>query len=708
MVCQLHPSGKANLIPAQSETATSAQLHVPVAIYTRVSTSSQVGGRFDSCESQAAICRDYLAKQAGQGWQEIACFTDAAYSGSTMNRPGIVALKGQIEAGLVKVVLIFKLERMLRSTDEWAPFRAFLHQHGCRLVSTSEDLTEETPSGRLKNNIMVSVAEYERLNTAEKVRAKMLEQAKRGYWNCGLVPYGYSYDPQKQILEPEPAEAPIVRRIFEAAAALVPLTELANQLSDEGLRTRTRHWQSREGKEKTVGGNRFRSDNLRATLRNPLYVGRVRFLGQDYPAKHTPLVSVELWEKANAAVDKPGAVKRDMFRSSNKWGHLLKGLLYCAHCNRALVPYATIPRGPAKKQYRYYVCGHFQKERDSAGCPLRHVPAAPLESSVVALIGRMAQHPELLKRAIESSRLRGQGDRVSLQKHLTTLDQRLEATGRQINNCVSAIALGGAEALTEEIRRRGRTLGEEKQSILVQREKARQDLAICEQDLLGAGRIRRAFDKFAEIFPKLTAAEQQDLVRLCVTRITVSEQELVAPRSRMFRQLKLHLHMPVGRLVEGLEERLVIEQRRRHFATFAQRTLALDLTLRLGRAGAAILQPFTHELEAGRTPRTKEAKKVAPRHAIHRAVEWRKLRATLPVMTAADFARRVNFSIASVDFHLRLLSLAPEIRTFLLKLKEQREIRYFGMMRMIALTKWDHARQVILFAALRDSLRSGR
>ena len=80
----------------------------------------------------------------------------------------------------MKVVFIFKFERMLRNTDEWAPFRSFLARHGCRLVSTTEGLSEETPSGRLKNNMLVSVAEYERLNTAEKVRAKLAELAKRG------------------------------------------------------------------------------------------------------------------------------------------------------------------------------------------------------------------------------------------------------------------------------------------------------------------------------------------------------------------------------------------------------------------------------------------------------------------------------------------------------------------------------------------------
>ena len=38
---------------------------VPVAIYTRVSTDNQVGGRFDSCESQLAICRDFVEEMGG-------------------------------------------------------------------------------------------------------------------------------------------------------------------------------------------------------------------------------------------------------------------------------------------------------------------------------------------------------------------------------------------------------------------------------------------------------------------------------------------------------------------------------------------------------------------------------------------------------------------------------------------------------------------
>ena len=208
-----------------SEDSPSSHSRVPVAIYARVSTDNQVGGRFDSCESQTAICREHIRQHADEGWYEAASFTDAAYSGGSMNRPGIQAIKRLIEAGEIKVLLIFKLERMSRNMDEWGPFRAFLEKHGCLLESATEDISETEPEGRLKNNILISVSDFERRNTAKKTRIKMREQAKRGYWNGGCVPYGYAYDKNTQALQPHPQEAPIVRKIFEQAAQLVSLTE---------------------------------------------------------------------------------------------------------------------------------------------------------------------------------------------------------------------------------------------------------------------------------------------------------------------------------------------------------------------------------------------------------------------------------------------------------------------------------------------------
>lgn len=360
----------------QSSTPIHARPHtVPVAIYTRVSTPNQVGGRFDSCESQAAVCRDFIPKNAEKGWFEVACLSDPAYSGGSMNRPGIQALKRLIEAGEVKVVLIFKLERVLRSTDEWGPFRAFLQKYGCKLVSPTEDLSEETPSGRLKNNLMMCVSEYERLNTADKIRIKLNEQAKRGFWTGGQVPFGYLYDETSQGLSPHPTEAATLRRIFELAAKLVSLTEIANTLNAEGLRTRARIFQKRDGTKKNVGEKRFRSDIVRRLITRPLYAGRVRMNGKEFPGLHAALVTDDLWERANAAIRPALLPAARRFRNRDKHFHLLKGVAHCGCCGRAMIPNASGKLDPDGKPYRYYTCGYAHKERSAASRPRRRCPS---------------------------------------------------------------------------------------------------------------------------------------------------------------------------------------------------------------------------------------------------------------------------------------------------------------------------------------------
>jgi DNA invertase Pin-like site-specific DNA recombinase len=320
---------------------------VPVAIYTRVSTAGQVGGRFDSCASQEALCRDYIASRAGEGWFEIACYTDAAYSGANVDRPGITALKHQIASGDIKVVLVFKLERLLRCIDAWTPFRIFLQQHGCKLISASEDLCEATPSGRLKNNIMVSVAEYERLNTAVKVRAKMLELAKRGYWNCGPVPFGYDYDSKLKLLTPNPTEASVVSSVFEDAANGLSIQKIVERLAAEGHRTKVRQWGSRQEERRMVGGKKFQPPTVRAMICNSIYAGRIRLSNQGYQAIHQALVTVDLWERANRAVSNATSSSHRQ-RSSAKYGNT-------AYLEAPSEQDAATPPGEGERKYQHAI-----------------------------------------------------------------------------------------------------------------------------------------------------------------------------------------------------------------------------------------------------------------------------------------------------------------------------------------------------------------
>jgi DNA invertase Pin-like site-specific DNA recombinase len=676
---------------------------LPVGIYSRVSTINQVGGRFDSCESQAAYCRDYLAKHAAaEGWHEFMSFTDAAYSGGNMNRPGMQTLMRQIEAGAIKVVLIFKLERVLRSTNEWAPFRAFLKRYGCRLVSATEELSEETPSGRLKTNIVMSVNEYERDNTSEKIHLKLVEQAKRGMWTGGNIPYGYSYDTELQGLKLLPEEAAILRRIYEQAARLVSLNDIANALNAEGTRTRARVQQRRDGTKQNIGQKRFRTDILRRLIMRPLYVGRVRMHGIEYPGQHEAIVSADLWERANAAIRQTLQPARCRLRARDKNFHVLKGIAVCGCCGRAMIPNASGKRDATGRLYRYYTCGHSHKERADAQCPVRHVSAAALETAVLGFLAECSQHPDVLQATSDSGRRRSDSERVPLRTRLSELDRTLGDVSQQLRNCAQAIARGGIDFLTAELREEATVLHGQKQTLLVEREQARQDLAACERKALDPERVRRSLTRFGELLPTLSPEQQRDLVLLFLERVEVRPAVKPAPNASA-RHLELRFKVRVERLIEGMEERLVIDAGERDTVAVATAARPLLLTAEvamMSAGGVAVLAPFARTLTIAKRAATPRPLPAPVQHSLHRARAWQRRLEAEPALNRVKLAAAEGLTPGAITHHMKLLQLAPAIQERLLNVTTSAELRRFSQNRMKALAEFPADEQLRRFAAL--------
>ncbi len=639
---------------------------------------------------------------AVQGWHEIACYTDEAYSGGTMKRPGMRALQRQIETGEVKVVVIYKLERVLRSTDEWTPFRAFLQKHGARLESATEDLSEATPLGRFKNNILVSAAEYERLNTAEKTRAKMLEQAKRGIWNGGNVPYGYNYDQTTQTLHPHPPEAAVVQRIFAQAAQLVSLTDLANTLNAEGLRTKARVRRRRDGTTVTVGSNLFRSDGLRLIIQNPIYRGTVRFAGSEYAAKHESLISPEVWEKANAAVvprERPADARMQVRDVQH---HLLKGLAFCGGCARALIPHDSGKKHAEGKPYRYYDCGRVMRERRIDVCSVGRLSADALERAVVAFLDEVGRHPTVISSAVEASQTLKKKDQPALLAELEPIQRSLDDVGKQLRNCVQAVAVGGVEVMGEVLTQRVNELRAERQRLLVARERLQQEITACDTIRLNMERIQHSMEKFGTLLPTLSAGEQKELVQLFIERVEVRKVPGGLAQQRLL-ELRIRLHLP--RLVEGMQEKVLAAARERRIgAPLATRGLnfavKVDFTA-AARGEVAIVAPIHRAVRlGGRVPHATRLAVEAKEHQIHRALEWQKLLQAGKIENRVALAKREGLTPGAVTKILKLVQLIPEIRDFLAKLRTSQDIWRFNTSQMGKIAELPHQDQTVAFATI--------
>lgn len=675
---------------------TTSKPEIPVGLYGRVSDYKQLHGRFDSIEAQIEVCTDFIKRHAADGWLLAETFIDPAYSGKNMERPGMQALQEAIIAGRIKVVVSYKLERMLRSTDEWPAFRRLLGEHGCQLVSVSEGVAEDTASGRLKTNMLVSVAAYERENTAEKVRSKMHQQAKKGIWNGGLVPWGYAYDSTTKLLHPDPVEGPLVQRVYAKAAELVSLTQLAEELNVEGVRTRPRTFRTRDGVERTLGGRRIRSDWLRMVIRNPIYRGAIRYNGEEFAGRHAALVTVEVWEAANAAVRETLKPARCSMRAGrDKHFNLLKGRVVCADCGRALVPHASGKCDRDGKPYRYYTCNAQQKERADAHCRVRQVSAVVLERSVIGLLGQLAHHPKIVEAVLTSGHANARAELARLEKRLAVLGREIGQATAQLQNIVDALASGGVASIKAELRERIASVKKRKDVLLVERARLQQERDTLKQEQLAPEKICVELQRFDAMWERMSNEEKRELVALLIARVEVhapAKYATTASSRRRALQLRIKLHLPELLSAEGTS------------AAPKKKFLAIDAAVDLpsGHSGEVLITaPFQHRLAAlksrvGGNPKQPKRRE----HPLERAQRWERMLQSDSHLTARVLAKREHVSKATASLTLRLLNLTPAVRRQVLAEIENRSAYHFGLRPLVKIARLPSRQQSDAFQRL--------
>ena len=91
------------------------------AVYTRKSTDEGLEKEFNSLDAQREACEAYIASQRSEGWVLVHDrYDDGGVSGGTLERPALKRLLADIEAGLVDVVVVYKIDRLSRSLMDFA------------------------------------------------------------------------------------------------------------------------------------------------------------------------------------------------------------------------------------------------------------------------------------------------------------------------------------------------------------------------------------------------------------------------------------------------------------------------------------------------------------------------------------------------------------------------------------------------------------
>jgi DNA invertase Pin-like site-specific DNA recombinase len=344
------------------------------AVYTRKSTDEGLEKEFNSLDAQRESCEAFIASQRSEGWVLVHDrYDDGGVSGGTLERPALKRLLADIEAGLVDVVVVYKIDRLSRSLMDFAKLVQTFDAHEVTFVSVTQSFNTTTSMGRLTLNILLSFAQFEREVIGERVRDKIAASRARGMWMGGPVPLGYRVENRKLVVDE--AAAATVRRVFEGFAEIGSGKRLLPILAEEGLVTKT--------------GRPFDKGALYKLLVNRVYLGEAVHKGQAYPGEHAAIIPRALWDRVHAILSQRPRTRGQQSRCQNP--ALLRGLLFGPD-GRAMSPSHTRKKG---KLYRYYVSQTVLQGGANDATHMR-LPAGEIEGVVMAQVRALLREPEIV------------------------------------------------------------------------------------------------------------------------------------------------------------------------------------------------------------------------------------------------------------------------------------------------------------------------
>ncbi|ANA32202.1 MULTISPECIES: recombinase family protein [Burkholderiales] len=367
------------------------------AVYCRVSSDERLDQEFNSIDAQKEAGHAFIASQRAEGWIPVVDdYDDPGYSGGNTERPALKRLLADIERGLVDIVVVYKIDRLTRSLADFSKMVEVFERHEVSFVSVTQQFNTTTSMGRLILNVLLSFAQFEREVTGERIRDKIAAAKKKGMWMGGVPTIGY--DVVNRQLVVNPAEAAVVRRMFEEMLTIGSPTQIAARLTAEGVTTKA--WTTQDGRVRT--GTRIDKKYIHKVLRNRIYLGELSNRGQWYPAQHEPIIERQLWDQVHAVLARDSHARSVDTKIRSRNDALLRGLLYAPTGERM---YPTYSRKNGRK-YQYYV----SKSESRFGAPgksYERLPAGEIEAAVVAQIRTVLTSPESVAAVVRQVQRQG-------------------------------------------------------------------------------------------------------------------------------------------------------------------------------------------------------------------------------------------------------------------------------------------------------------
>lgn len=291
--------------------------------YVRVSTEEQAIHGL-SIEAQTAALHEW-AKSNGHKLVDV--YTDAGISARkpASKRPELQRLLADVAAGKGELIVFTKLDRWFRNIAEYYKVQEVLEKYHVDWRTIHEDYDTSTAAGRLKINIMLSVAQDEADRTSERIKAVFEVKRQKLEPLTGDCPTGYRIKGKRFIKDPDLEEA--VNGFFQVYLARGSISAAREEAERHGLKLQY-----------------IRAHKM---LKSTAYYGRYF----DADGMTPPYITKEEFDKIQS-------MRRHIVRKTEKNRvYIFSGLIVCGLCGGRMGG-----RVNTNQESRFYNCtSHYQK-----------------------------------------------------------------------------------------------------------------------------------------------------------------------------------------------------------------------------------------------------------------------------------------------------------------------------------------------------------
>ena len=342
------------------------------ALYERLSRDDEQEGESNSITNQKSLLQAYAQER---GFTNCRHYTDDGYSGGNFDRPGWQQLLADIEAGIVKTVLVKDMSRVGRNYVETGFYtEVYFGRMGVRFIAINNNIDNDNPDSTEFAGILNIMNDWYLRDQSRKIRSAAQQKGRSGkpltYNPC----FGYVKDPKDKnhwLIDPEAADT--VRRIFELAASGKSQLSICRTLVQEKRVTpgyyRFQHSPDGVGKQHTnrqpynwdtrmlsklVQRREYMGDTVNFKTYVTEYRGkRVSVPAEEqlvFPGTHEAIVDEETWQAAQQ-------IFHPEMASAPGKSCALKGLMVCGECG---VP-MKFHRMTGHEECNDFVCRTHQK-----------------------------------------------------------------------------------------------------------------------------------------------------------------------------------------------------------------------------------------------------------------------------------------------------------------------------------------------------------